>query len=182
LTLIVWSSMHAVYDAPAPEPTSIDLPFYGASFDASVRRFFRKYAVFTGRASRSEFWWAMLFQSIVGSIAGVVLGIVIAAVVVWVIVGAEQGDWVTTMIDATVASTLVMVIGLVLITLPVLLPSIAVTVRRLHDTNRSGWWSLISLIPFGGYVIYVFGALESDAAGIRFDSPRALPQAEQTAS
>lgn len=46
--------MHAIYDAPAPEPTTLDLPFYGASFGASVRRFFRKYAVFTGRASRSE--------------------------------------------------------------------------------------------------------------------------------
>lgn len=174
--------MNAVYDAPAPEPTSLDLPFYGASFDASVRRFFRKYAVFTGRASRSEFWWAMLFQCIVGTIAGVVLSIVMVAAVVWVIVGADQEDSVATMINAIVSSTLVMVIGLALVTLPVLLPSIAVTVRRLHDTNRSGWWYLISLIPFGGYAIYVFGALESDAAGIRFDSQRALPQAEQIAS
>jgi len=62
--------MHTVYNAPAREPATLDLPFYGASFGASVRRFFRKYAVFTGRASRSEFWWAMLFQYIVGTIAG----------------------------------------------------------------------------------------------------------------
>jgi uncharacterized membrane protein YhaH (DUF805 family) len=86
------------------------------------------------------------------------------------------------MLNATVVSTAVMVIGLALITRPLLLPSIAVTVRRLHDTNRSGWWYLISLIPFGGYAIYVFAALESDAAGIRFDSQRALPQMEHIAS
>jgi uncharacterized membrane protein YhaH (DUF805 family) len=174
--------MHAVYDAPAPEPTTLDLPFYGASFGASVRRFFRKYSVFTGRASRSEFWWAMLFQYIVGTIAGLMLTIVVIAVVVSVIVGADQEDSAATMLNATVVSTLVIVIGLALITLPLLLPSIAVTVRRLHDTNRSGWWYLISLIPFGGYAIYVFAALESDAAGIRFDSQRALPQMEHIAS
>jgi uncharacterized membrane protein YhaH (DUF805 family) len=86
------------------------------------------------------------------------------------------------MLNATVVSTLVMVIGLALTTLPLLQPSIAVTLRRLHDTNRSGWWYVLSLIPFGGYAICVFAALESDAAGIRFDSQRALPQMEHIAS
>lgn len=174
--------MHAVYDAPASESTPLNLPFYGASFGASVRRFFRKYAVFTGRASRSEFWWAMLFQCIVGTIVALLLTIVAIAVVVPVVVGADQKDLTATMLNATVVSTLIMVVGSALITLPLLLPSIAVTVRRLHDTNRSGWWHLLSLIPLGGYVVYVFAALESDAAGIRFDSRRALPSTEHIAS
>jgi uncharacterized membrane protein YhaH (DUF805 family) len=174
--------MHTVYDAPAREPATLDLPFYGASFGASVRRFFRKYAVFTGRASRSEFWWAMLFQYIVGTIAGLVLTVVVIAVMASVIVGADQTDPAATVLKATVASTLVMVVGLAVFTLPLLLPSIAVTVRRLHDTNRSGWWYLISLIPFGGYALYVFAALETDAAGSRFDSQHSLPQLEHTAS
>ncbi|MCD2441128.1 DUF805 domain-containing protein [Agromyces sp. SYSU K20354] len=180
--LIAWSPMHTVYDAPAHEPATLDLPFYGASFGASVRRFFRKYAVFTGRASRSEFWWAMLFQYIVGTIAGAVLTVVVIAVMASVIVGADQTDPAATVLEATVASTVVMVVGLAAFTLPLLLPSIAVTVRRLHDTNRSGWWYLISLIPFGGYALYVFAALETDAAGSRFDSQRSLPQLEHTAS
>ncbi|GAA2027257.1 DUF805 domain-containing protein [Agromyces tropicus] len=163
--------MHTVYDVPATEPATLDLPFYGASFGASVRRFFRKYAVFTGRASRSEFWWAMLFQYIVGTIAGLVLTVVVIVVMAFVIVGADQTDPAALMLNAAVASTLVTLVGLVAITLPLLLPSIAVTVRRLHDTNRSGWWCLLSLIPFGGYALYVFAALETDEAGRRFDSP-----------
>lgn len=49
-----------------------------------------------------------------------------------------------------------------LYTLAVLIPSIAVSVRRLHDTNRSGWWLLISLVPLvGAIVLFVFLVLDS---------------------
>ena len=79
-------------------------------------------------------------------------------------------------------SAVVFLVGTALFSLPLVLPTIAVTVRRLHDTNRSGWWYLISLVPFGGYALYVLAALETDAAGSRFDAHHSPPQLGHTAS
>jgi uncharacterized membrane protein YhaH (DUF805 family) len=97
----------------------------------------RKYAVFTGRARRKEYWMFILFHiiifvalSIIGNIAG--LG------------GVGQ---------LGLFSTLYM--------LAVLIPSLAVAVRRLHDTGRSGWWLFIALVPIiGAIVLLVFYATD----------------------
>jgi uncharacterized membrane protein YhaH (DUF805 family) len=93
----------------------------------------KKYAVFSGRARRTEFWMFTLFNIL----AAIVLGI----------------------LDAVLNTPQVYSIGLLglLYAVAVLLPGIAVTVRRLHDTNRSGLWILIALVPFvGGIVLFVF--------------------------
>ncbi|MEU9922137.1 DUF805 domain-containing protein [Streptomyces griseoluteus] len=83
----------------------------------------KKYAVFSGRARRQEYWMFFLFNLIIS----IVLAIVDAA------------------LDTQV---LQLVYGLA-----VLIPGLAVAVRRLHDTGRSGWWILISLIPLVGFII-----------------------------
>ncbi len=55
--------------------------------------------------------------------------------------------------------------------LAVLVPGIALTVRRLHDTNKSGFWIFIALVPvIGPIVLLVFELLPSDPAGVRFDA------------
>lgn len=92
-----------------------------------------KYALFKGRARRQEFWMFTLVSFIIA----VVLNI----------------------IDAVVGT---MVLGL-LYNLAVLLPSIGLGIRRLHDTNRTGWWLLIGLIPLVGFIVLiVFFATEGD--------------------
>ena len=97
------------------------------SFTESISTCFRKYIVFSGRAQRSEFWWFFLFTFVIS----VVLGIV--------------GSFV---------SALQFLEGV--FSLAVLLPSLAVTVRRLHDTNRSAWWLLI----YAGIVfVWVLGGI-----------------------
>ena len=58
--------------------------------------------------------------------------------------------------------------------LAVLIPGIAVTVRRLHDTGRSGWWMLVSLIPFGGLVVLFFALQDSQGPNAWGQSPKAL--------
>lgn len=106
----------------------------------------RKYATFSGRARRREFWFFALFNALIA--------LALAAV-----------DVTTGLYDEETG------IGLLygLYTLAVLLPSIAVTVRRLHDTGRSGWWYLIVLIPLlGAIVLLVFMLLDGERGANRF--------------
>lgn len=64
--------------------------------------------------------------------------------------GAHNEPW-------TVFVILGVIFGVIMLcSLPILLPSIAVTVRRLHDTGRSGWWFLLSFLPLLGFVVYIF--------------------------
>lgn len=91
----------------------------------------KNYAAFEGRASRSEFWYFMLFFLII---------IIIAAV-----------------IDGFIGLPILSAISF----LGLLIPSISVSVRRLHDTGRSGWWYLLSLIPIVSLVLLVFFAMGS---------------------
>jgi uncharacterized membrane protein YhaH (DUF805 family) len=108
----------------------------------------RKYAEFGGRAKRKEYWMFILFNAIFFSILMFIdrmLGTLSA-----------QGG-----------------IGLLsgLYLLAVLLPSIAVTVRRLHDTGRSGWWILIYLIPIVGPIILLVFMLQDSTPGYNQHGP-----------
>ena len=101
------------------------------SFAESVSSVLRQYAVFGGRAGRPEYWWFFLFTvlvSLTASILDAVLG--------------------------TMTQSGVGVIGTVA-SLALLLPTLAVAVRRLHDTDRSGWWVLAFLIPIAGFVLWL---------------------------
>jgi uncharacterized membrane protein YhaH (DUF805 family) len=100
----------------------------------------KKYAVFGGRARRKEYWMFFL-SNLVISFVLILIDILIGTFSPQGSAGLLQG----------------------LYSLVVLIPSIAVTVRRLHDTGRSGWWILIALIPFiGGIVLLIFMALDSE--------------------
>ncbi len=98
----------------------------------------KKYAVFSGRARRKEYWYFFLFSLIISIVLAVVDGVTGSF-------SAEAG------------------VGLLggIYALAVLIPGLAVSVRRLHDTGRSGWWLLIALIPvIGAIVLLVFMVLE----------------------
>ncbi|MGW1073069.1 DUF805 domain-containing protein [Streptomyces sp. NPDC002537] len=86
----------------------------------------KKYTAFSGRAGRQEFWMFTLISFVIS----IVVAVVDAALGTSPLLGA-------------------------LYSLAVLLPSIAVGIRRLHDTGRSGWWLLIGLIPFVGIIVLV---------------------------
>lgn len=109
---------------------------------------FKRYVGFRGRSSRREFWWAMLFHTIVTLI------IVIVDSAVFRRYRDPQGLLVQIYFFAT------------------LLPLIAVQVRRLHDTNKSGWWVLLSLVPVLNIVYIVWLATGGDKGGNRFDVVR----------
>lgn len=101
-------------------------------FADAVRSALSKYVTFSGRARRSEFWWFALFSVIVYVVAAV--------------------------LDAAMGSRFVSILA----SLALLLPSLAVTVRRLHDTGRSGWWVFIGIIPLIGTIaLLVFECQDS---------------------
>ena len=127
-------------------------------FTQSVKSVFSKYATFSGRASRSEYWYFVLFN-IIASIALFLLGIAIGAAV-----GGSDG---------AMGGLIVGYILYVIYGLGVLIPSLAVTARRLHDTNNSGWLILIGLIPFvGSVVLLVFMILQGTNGETKYgDSP-----------
>ncbi|MDQ7310508.1 DUF805 domain-containing protein [Stenotrophomonas sp. Sm10] len=99
----------------------------------------KRYAQFEGRANRREYWMFQLFLLIVSTVLMVPL---IAGLVM-------QSDMLG------IAS----IILLVVFWLATFVPVIAVTVRRLHDCNQSGWMYLLAFVPFGGLVIFVFALL-----------------------
>lgn len=108
-----------------------------------------RYVQFSGRAMRSEFW----------SFALVNFGISLVLAVVDAILGTNGNG-----------------LGVIggLYSLAVFLPSIAVSIRRLHDTNRSGWWQLVSLVPVvGGLVMLVLYLLSGTPGANRFGEPPA---------
>ncbi len=123
-------------------------PRPSVGFGEAVRLFFKNYAVFNGRASRSEFWWVILFT--------------------WLIDVAINGIARTTGDSASMALSAVSGLW----SLAILVPSLAITWRRLHDTGRAGgWWFLIFLPVVGWIILIVFlaGASNPDAWQ-RFDN------------
>lgn len=97
---------------------------YQVSFGQAIQMALNGYATFTGRSSRSEYWWWFLFTAIVGCAVGI--------------------------FDSNILSSIV--------SLLLLLPNIAISVRRLHDINKAGWWYLINLIPLVGQIIFIIWA------------------------
>lgn len=122
------------------------------SFANAVSSCLSQYVGFSGRARRSEYWWFVLFSllvSIVAAIIDAILG-----------TGGQFGS--TGLIGG-------------LVSLALFLPSLAVAIRRLHDTSRSGWWVLLWLIPIIGWIILiVFYVQDSHGENKHGPSPKAL--------
>jgi uncharacterized membrane protein YhaH (DUF805 family) len=129
---------------------------------AAIASVFRKYVDFTGRAVRSEYWW---FGLLVWLVSGVLSGLQ------FVPTGTNMyGDPAYNLGLVTMALGPIVFAGLIL-------PTLAVLVRRLHDANFSGWFALLGLIPIiGGVILFVLTVLPSNPEGARFDVTR-LPKA-----
>lgn len=102
----------------------------------------KKYAVFNGRAQRKEYWYFVLFNIIIS----LVLGFIDNAI------GSSSAEPGTGLLGS-------------LYMLAVLLPGIGVSIRRLHDTSRSGWWVLMALIPLIGIIVLIFFMVQDSRPG-----------------
>ncbi len=145
------------------QPPSLDWPHYGISFGEAISRALKKYARFEGRASRGEYWWWTLFITLVLTVLGVL------ALVIRVQTSPDGGET-----PGAPAVPLLVLLGL--FDLAVLVPTIALTVRRLHDARYSGLLALLALIPsVGGLILLVFTVLPSSPAGAKYDPPSPYP-------
>jgi uncharacterized membrane protein YhaH (DUF805 family) len=113
------------------------------TFSEAVKDGFDHYTKFDGRAGRPAFWWWFLFGVLVAIGANIIDAII--------------GTW-----------------GVVngLAALALLLPNLSVAIRRLHDTDHSGWWVLIGLIPIIGFIVLlIFYLREGDAGENKYGPP-----------
>ncbi len=108
-------------------------------FMDAVKLFFARYTDFNGRSRRSEYWWPVLFHTLVYVVA-LLLSVVLGSI--------------SELLGAIVG------IALLIYYVAILIPSLAVGVRRLHDRDMSGWWLLLGFVPFAGFVLLVFFVLE----------------------
>jgi len=114
---------------------------FGDAIAEAVRNMF----TYQGRASRSAYWWFALFQ-----------------VLAWV------GVLILAFIFAAVHIPAVSILLYVAAVIGSILVSLSLTVRRLHDSDKSGFWYLIAFVPFGGIVLLVFTLLEGTPGQNRF--------------
>jgi uncharacterized membrane protein YhaH (DUF805 family) len=112
------------------------------TFGESIKTCFKQYATFSGRASRSELWWFLLFTLLVSAGAGIIAEAIGA-----------------------------------LVYLALLLPNLAVQVRRLHDVDKSGWWLLIMFIPLIGLILLYWFVLPSTEGANEYGEGPALADA-----
>lgn len=108
------------------------------TFVDSIKTCFKKYADFNGRAARSEYWFFMLFTTVL-------------------------------MMVCSMVHTYAMLAAL----LGTLVPIIAVSIRRLHDIDKSGWFYLLSFVPFGSLVLLFFACQPGTAGDNKFGPPAA---------
>ena len=117
------------------------------TFSEAVRDGFEKYVTFIGRSSRSAYWWWYLFS--------------LLALVVAVLLDVALG---TRIISS-------------LVSLALLLPNLAVLVRRLHDAGHSGWWILIGLVPLIGAIVLLVFTLQASQPPNRWGDAPGAPAA-----
>lgn len=115
------------------------------SFIEAVKEAFRHGFVYRGRASRSAYWWFALFQVIVSAAANWSFAIPL-------IISAEsnrgRGAGLTT-------AFIFLILWTFLVSICLSLVALSLTVRRLHDTSRSGWWIFIGIVPFAGPIVFL---------------------------
>lgn len=103
----------------------------------------QRYFDFNGRATRAQFWYFVLFVTL----------FMFAAIILDVAVGNDE--------EGALLFTALVIIAHII-------PYLAIGARRLHDTDKSGWWQLMSVVPLGQIILLVFFCLESKPDGNRF--------------
>ena len=118
------------------------------TFTSAIKQCYNKAFTLSGRASRSEYWFFSLYQ--------LLLIFVLVAIITTICINLQDDD------SGLVPNLMGIIILLLGITLLIhIVPMFCVTVRRLHDRNLSGWLLLLSIIPVGNLILFIFMLLPS---------------------
>jgi uncharacterized membrane protein YhaH (DUF805 family) len=144
-------------DTAAAAAPPLDQPHYGIGFGGAVARGFKKYATFAGRASRSEYWWWALFTFITYLVLG------LATYALGIATSRDGGRT-----PGLLALPLIILFAVFF--LGIIVPTLALTVRRLHDAGYSVLFALLLLVPYvGSLIIMIFALLPSSPAGAMYN-------------
>ncbi len=129
----------------------------------------KRYAQFSGRSTLGEYWWFVLFHFIV------IMLLVIPPIVAAIVSSNKPNDTQSSVVVG------ISVAPFVLYMLASLIPSLAVTIRRMHDANLSGWLYLLSFLPMGNIAVLVFTLLPGTAGENKYGpNPLVSPAAAVT--
>ena len=131
------------FGAPAFSPRPQQMMGF---MDALTTVFRTKYATFSGRASRSEYWWGYLGLAVTSTVLQILAMVGTIALL-------DFGQ-------IAALPSLIALVG----TIGLLIPSITVTVRRLHDTGKSGWMALLIFVPCIGIILWLVWMIEDGQA------------------
>lgn len=174
------------YIAPPPRgassPDDLTLPLYGATFRQATKRFFKQYANFSGRASLSEYWWSTLFTTLlilvptlVVTVGAVLVGVTVATYSTQEQSLSGEGYDFAEPGPMDFGLRVLLIVGVVLLLVvwfALLVPSLSITWRRLHDAGFPGPYYFLTLVPsVGSVIILVLMLLPSKPEGQRFDRP-----------
>ena len=169
----------AAASAPSSDPLDVPGGQRKVGLFRAIALGFKQYVKFSGRSSRSEFWWWELFREIV-AIVVLTPGYIqffrrfIPAWSKFIdCIDANSGDSSVSLSQVCKLDTSyspLLWLGLVLL-LGLFLPSLAVAIRRLHDTGRSGWWYLLVFVPFAGILLLVWWATDSQPGPNQYGAP-----------
>lgn len=148
------------------DPEDLSKPLYGATFSQAVVRYFKRYARFSGYSSRSEYWWVYLFNIIVGSVFAVLMSVSFLPMMYALSLAHETPDGALLFPDGGVWSLMpltIIVVVLAIYSLATLVPTIALTVRRIRDTGRDWPWIFVGFVPYiGGLLVLLLCAQKTD--------------------
>ena len=136
--------------ASTPTDVGIDaaeLPM--VDFGTAVKLGFQRYVDFSGRSTRAEYWWWGLLITVVGVLDAVIVSTFIADTLTG---NSSTFGWLGGLLET-------------LFTLATIIPSLALSVRRLHDINRTGWWLLLSFVLVIGWIVLIVWAIERGDKG-----------------
>ena len=148
-----WGNPPPSYAPPSYVPPA---PLESFNLFSAYKSMFKKYGTFSGRSRRQEYWLATLANYILIMIWYLFVGIFISNL----LRPSYYGDYYQSVRSAE-NMLIFMIVVIAIYGLVILVPSLALTVRRLHDTGRSGAWCFISLVPYvGAIILFVFTCLD----------------------
>ena len=163
-------SVTSVTSSPASIAISWSEPCRRASILRAITRFFSHYAVFSGRASRSEYWWIALLATLGQSISVILYVGYIESMNIITACGNSYGCPPITNNDRVVTSYLTFLIVVGLVSLAFLVPTLALSARRLHDSNHSAHLLWLAFVPIlGPLTIHALALTRPNLGGQRFD-------------